>query len=122
MGRKKLPVRFVQLATALAGLTCIAAFAQAPSAQTPSAQSPSAPAAPANAQGVPPGMTQIQPPKDPLVERREARKQASDEYKAKKKSAKDEYKQNVGAAKQERKTEDQAADAAAKEEMVAPKQ
>lgn len=67
-------------------------------------------------------MTQVQPPKDPLVERREARQKASAEYKAKKKAAKGEYKQDVGAAKQERKVENKAADAVAKDQMAAPKQ
>lgn len=100
------------LAAVLAGLSCAAAFAQTPATQP----------APAGAQGVPPGMTQIEPPKDPLVERREARKKAADEYKATKKTAKGEYKQDVNAAKQERKTENQAADAAARQELTAPKQ
>lgn len=109
----RLPKIVGAIAAGLAGLSCATVFAQTTAAPA---------ASPAGAQGVPPGMTQIEPPKDPLVERREARKRASDEYKAKKKAAKGEYKEEVGEAKQERKVENKAADAAARQEMAAPKQ
>lgn len=72
--------------------------------------------------GVPQGYTQVQPPKDPLVERREAKKEAADEYKDAKKAAKKDYKYDVKAAKQERKASDKEADAAAKDALSAPKQ
>ncbi|WP_439684629.1 hypothetical protein MNJPNG_03570 [Cupriavidus oxalaticus] len=108
----RLPKIVGAIAAGLAGLSCATVFAQ----------TTAAPAAPAGAQDVPPGVTQIEPPKDPLVERREARKRASDEYKAKKKAAKGEYKEEVGEAKQERKVENKAADSTARQEMAAPKQ
>ncbi|MGO4303964.1 hypothetical protein [Cupriavidus sp. RAF12] len=92
------------IGTLAAGLMSATAFAQTTTA-------------PADANAVPPGMTQIQPPKDPLVERREARKVAKDQYKAEKSAAKAEYKQDVGAAKQERKDANKAANETAKQEM-----
>ena len=49
--------------------------------------------------------------KDPLVERREARKQAKDDYKANKKAAKAEYKADKKSAKENYKAEKQSADA-----------
>src|SRR5437868_10215415 len=72
--------------------------------------------------GVPQGYTQVQPPKDPLVERRENRKEAADEYKANKKAARKDYKQDKKAARQERKAADKDADTAAKQLLSAPKQ
>src|SRR5213595_335742 len=103
------PIRFLQASTALAaGLLCAASFAQTPA--TPADSGTTA---------VPAGTTQIQPPKDPLVQRRDANKQASDEYKAKKKAAKSEYKQDVKGAKQEKSVEKKANDATMKEEMSA---
>nr|WP_315593927.1 hypothetical protein [uncultured Cupriavidus sp.] len=99
-------IRTTSLIGALAaGLMSATAFAQTPAP------------APANANAVPPGMTQIQPPKDPLVERREARKAAKDQYKAEKAAAKGQYKQDVGAAKQERSDANKAANEAAKAEL-----
>lgn len=95
--------------------TLIGALAAGLMSATAFAQTTTAPANATNA--VPPGMTQIQPPKDPLVERREARKQARDEYSAQKKAAKSEYKQEVGAAKQERKEAYKAANEQAKQEL-----
>ena len=95
-----------------AGLLSATAFAQTTAAPAPAGGNTA----------VPPGMTQIQPPKDPLVERREARKVASDQYKAEKAAAKGEYKQDVGAAKQERKDANKAANETAKQELQAPKQ
>ncbi len=103
-------IRSTSLIGALAaGLLCATAFAQT----TPPAMAP----APADANAVPPGMTQIQPPKDPLVERREARKAAKDQYKTEKSTAKDQYKQDVGSAKQERNDANKAANEAAKTEL-----
>jgi len=81
------------------------------------AQTPATADAQAGAQAIPPGTVQVQPPKDPLVERREARKQAHDQYKATKSQAKQEYKSTAKEAKQEQKTEDKAADAAAREAL-----
>jgi hypothetical protein len=49
--------------------------------------------------------------KDPFVERREARKQAKDDYKANKKAAKAEYKADKKSAKENYKAEKQSADA-----------
>ena len=99
-------IRTTSLIGALAaGLMSATAFAQTPAP------------APAGANAVPPGMTQIQPPKDPLVERREARKAAKDQYKAEKAAAKGQYKQDVGAAKQERSDANKAANEAAKAEL-----
>jgi F0F1-type ATP synthase membrane subunit b/b' len=46
-----------------------------------------------------------------LVERREARKQAKDDYKAKKRAAKQEYKAERKTAKEDYKTEKESADA-----------
>ncbi|RZT42077.1 hypothetical protein [Cupriavidus agavae] len=89
----------------VAGLMSATAFAQTTTA--PSGTSTA----------VPPGTVQIQPPKDPLVERREARKAANDQYKAEKAAAKDTYKQDVGAAKDERKDAKKAANEAAKAEL-----
>jgi len=86
-----------------AGLMSAAAFAQTTASNDTNA--------------VPPGMTQIQPPKDPLVERREARKAAKDQYKTEKSSAKSQYDQQVGAAKQERKDANKAANETAKQEL-----
>jgi len=104
---KNQPIRFLQVATAAsAGLLCAAAFAQAPAM----------PADNANA-AVPPGMTQVEPTKDPLVQRREANKQASDEYNATRKAAKREYKQDVKSAKQVKSAEKKANDAAARQEL-----
>jgi Rieske Fe-S protein len=109
-----------------AGMLSVSAYAQTPAAPA-TATSPATTTMPATgaqstAPGVPPGMVQIEPPKDPLVERREARRQAAAEYKAKKKEAKQEYKQEVGSAKQERKAENKAANEAARQELSAPKQ
>jgi len=84
------------------------------------AQTPATVDAQAGAQAIPPGTVQIQPPKDPLVERREARKQAHDQYKATKSQAKQEYKSTAKDAKQEQKTEDKAADTAAREALASP--
>ncbi|MDF3835084.1 hypothetical protein P3W85_19275 [Cupriavidus basilensis] len=104
-----MPIRLLQASTALAaGLLCAASFAQAPAAPADSGNT----AAPA-------GMTQVEPPKDPLVQHREANKQASDEYKAKKKAASSTYKQDVKAARQEKNTEKKANNAALKQEMPA---
>ncbi|MGO4331660.1 hypothetical protein AB4Z48_02415 [Cupriavidus sp. 2TAF22] len=97
----------MQASTALAaGLLCAAAFAQTP-------------AAPADAgnTAVPAGMTQVEPPKDPLVQRRDANKQASDEYKTRKKAAQSEYKHDVKAAKQDKKADKKANNEAMKQEM-----
>lgn len=106
----KQPIRISHLLGAAAiGLVSATAFAQTPVAPAPSA-----------APGVPPGYTQIQPPKDPLVERREARAQARAEYKEKKSEARSEYKQEVGSAKQERRMENKAADATARQELAPP--
>ncbi|AJG24539.1 hypothetical protein [Cupriavidus basilensis] len=103
------PIRFLQAATAMAaGLLCAAAFAQ----------TPAVPADSGNA-AVPAGMTQIEPPKDPLVQRRDANKQASDEYKAKKKAAKTEYKQDVKSAKQQKSAEKKANNDTMKQGMSA---
>lgn len=99
-------IRTTSLMGALAaGLFSAAAFAQVPAAPADTTAAP------------PPAMTQVQPPKDPLVERREARKAASDQYKAEKSAAKGQYKQDVGAAKQERKDANKSANEAAKAEL-----
>ncbi|WP_420995675.1 hypothetical protein ACKI2N_022270 [Cupriavidus sp. 30B13] len=101
------PIRFLQASTAVAaGLLCAAAFAQSPAIPADNANT----AAPA-------GMTQVEPPKDPLVQRREANKQASDDYKATKKAAKREYKQDVKSAKQAKSAEKKANDATARQEL-----
>ncbi|CAG9180457.1 hypothetical protein [Cupriavidus pampae] len=108
MTKKNLTLRTTTLVGALAaGLMSMTAFAQT-----------TAPATGATgANTVPPGYTQVQPPKDPLVERREARREASQEYSAQKKAAKSEYKQDVGAAKQERKDAYKAANENAKQDL-----
>jgi hypothetical protein len=104
---KNKPIRFLQALTALAaGLLCAVSFAQAPGA----------PPDRSNAT-VPAGMNQIEPQKDPLVQRRDANKQASDEYKAKKKAAKTEYNQSVKSAKQDKSVEKKANDAKMNQEM-----
>ncbi|WP_454727173.1 MULTISPECIES: hypothetical protein [Cupriavidus] len=104
---KNKSIRILQASTAVAaGLLCAAAFAQAPAM----------PADNANA-AVPPGMTQVEPPKDPLVQRREANKQASDEYKATRKAARREYKHDVKSAKQTRNAEKKANDETARQEL-----
>lgn len=109
-----------------AGMLSLSAYAQTPAGTDAATSSGGTTMPAAGAQsttpGVPPGMVQIQPPKDPLVERREARREARAEYKATKKEARQEYKQEVRGAKQERKAENRAADAAAREELTAPKQ
>ncbi|MEN7530389.1 MULTISPECIES: hypothetical protein [unclassified Cupriavidus] len=99
-------IRNTSLVGALvAGLMSATAFAQTTTA-------------PANTtSAVPPGTVQIQPPKDPLVERREARKAANDQYKAEKAAAKSTYKQDVSAAKGEQKDAKKAANEAAKAEL-----
>lgn len=103
---KQRTIRTTSLIGALAaGMISVTAFAQTTTAPAP------APAA------VPPGTVQIQPPKDPLVERREARKAANDQYKAEKAAAKGTYKQDMNAAKSERTDAKKAADATAKAEM-----
>jgi hypothetical protein len=84
-------------------------------------------AAPANpSQAVPQGYTQIEPPKDPLVQRREDRAHAQADYKATKSEARSEYKATTSEAKQEKKADYRAADAAARDAMTpaqqAPKQ
>ncbi|MGY8526761.1 hypothetical protein [Paracidovorax citrulli] len=71
-------------------------------------------------QPVGPGVVQIHPPKDPLVERREARSEARAEYRARKSDAKQDYRQEVKAAKQERKAEYREANEEAKRELTAP--
>lgn len=102
-------IRFLQASTALAaGLLCAASFAQAPAT----------PADSGNA-AVPAGTTQIEPPKDPLVQHRDANKQASDEYKSKKKAAKSEYKQEVKSAKQQKSAQKSDNNATLKQEMSA---
>ncbi|MHA7684897.1 hypothetical protein [Cupriavidus sp. PET2-C1] len=109
---KTKPIRFLQASTTLAaGLLCAAAFAQTPAV-------PAMPADSGNA-AVPAGTTQIEPPKDPLVQRRDANKQASDEYKTKKKAAKTEYKQDVKSAKQQKSAEKKANNDTMKQEMSA---
>ncbi|CAG9169380.1 hypothetical protein CURE108131_10290 [Cupriavidus respiraculi] len=127
----KQPARVAAMAGTIAGVLAAGMFSLSAQAQTPAgantATAPGTTTMPATgaqstAPGVPPGMVQIQPPKDPLVERREARREARAEYKATKKEAKQEYKQEVRGAKQERKAENRAADAAAREELSAPKQ
>ncbi|CAG2128263.1 hypothetical protein [Cupriavidus plantarum] len=90
-----------------AGLMSATAFAQTPSTTAPAA----------GANTVPPGYTQVQPPKDPLVERREQRREARQEYAAEKKAAKSEYKQDVNAAKQERKDAYKAANEQATQQL-----
>ncbi|MCP3023652.1 hypothetical protein [Cupriavidus basilensis] len=100
-------IHSLRATTALAAsLLCAATFAQAPGA--PPDRSNAA---------VPSGMTQIEPAKDPLVQRRDANKQASDQYKAKKKAAKTEYNQSVKSAKQDKSVEKKANDAKMKQEM-----
>ena len=103
---KQRTIRTTSLIGALAaGMISVTAFAQTP-------------AAPADtATAAPPVTTQIQPPKDPLVERREARKAANDQYSAEKKAAKGEYKKDVNSAKSERKDAKKAADETAKAEL-----
>ncbi|MBV8271887.1 MAG: hypothetical protein JO067_06410 [Cupriavidus sp.] len=96
-------VRTTSLIGAMAaGLMSAAAFAQGTTASN-------------DTNAVPPGMTQIQPPKDPLVERREARKVAKDQYHTEKSAAKSQYDQEVGAAKQERHDANKAANETAKQ-------
>ena len=92
-------IRTTSLIGALAaGMISVTAFAQTTTAPADTSTA------------VPPGSVQIQPPKDPLVERREARKAANDQYKAEKKAAKGEYKKDVSSAKSERKDAKKAAD------------
>jgi len=101
-------VRTTSLIGAMAaGLMSAAAFAQATTASNDTNAT----------NAVPPGMTQIQPPKDPLVERREARKAAKDQYHTEKSAAKSQYDQQVGAAKQERHDANKAANETAKQEL-----
>lgn len=103
---KQHTTRTISLFGALAaGMISVTAFAQTTTAPADSSTA------------VPPGTVQIQPPKDPLVERREARKAANAQYKAEKSAAKGEYKQDVNAAKTERKDAKKAADEAAKAEL-----
>lgn len=90
-----------------AGLMSATAFAQTTTTTAPAAGNNT----------VPPGYTQVQPPKDPLVERREQRREAKQEYAAEKKAAKAEYKQDVGAAKQERKDAYKAANEQATQQL-----
>ncbi|WP_066735470.1 hypothetical protein [Cupriavidus sp. D384] len=106
---KQRTIRTTSLIGALAaGMISVTAFAQ-------TAQTPAPPADITTA--APPVTTQVQPPKDPLVERRESRKAANDQYKAEKKAAKGEYNKDVNAAKSERKDAKKAADATAKAEL-----
>ena len=99
-------IRTTSLIGALAaGMISVTAFAQTTTAPADTSTA------------VPPGSVQIQPPKDPLVERREARKAANDQYKAEKKAAKNDYKQDMNAAKTERKDAKKSADEAAKAEL-----
>ncbi|GJG95468.1 hypothetical protein [Cupriavidus pauculus] len=114
MSKQKI-IRTTSLIGALAaGMISVTAFAQTTTAPAPA---PMATAPAPTSTAVPPGTVQIQPPKDPLVERREARKAANDQYKAEKAAAKGTYKQDVNAAKTERTDAKKAADATAKAEM-----
>lgn len=69
-----------------------------PTHMTPAQMQPSAPAGTVNTMPstapstIAPAPTQIQPPKDPLVERREQRREARQEYRETKKAAKAERK------------------------------
>lgn len=104
---KNKSIRFLQASSSLAAsLICAASFAQAPGA----------PPDRSNAT-VPAGRTQIEAPKDPLVQRREANKEASDEYKATKKAAKRDYDRDKKAARSHEKKHQKANDAAAKAQM-----
>ncbi|MCD9121739.1 hypothetical protein [Cupriavidus sp. UGS-1] len=67
-----------------------------------------------------PGVYQLQPKLDPLVERRMARAEARGEYRARKSEARQEYRQEVNAAKQERKAEMREANEEAKRELTTP--